>query len=266
MSRMVGVGSVKGAPGVTSLALVLAASWPRPVVLVEADPSGGDLTYRCRAAHGGVLHHRRTILSLAAAAHASPAMGRTDDVVLDHAQRLSCGVDVVAGCETSSQARGLRNLWADTVTALRRSPVDVILDLGRIDPAKAASAVPLNTVDVLVMLGASDFSSAVHLTEAVAELTAVCSARGVSVVPALTGPDATGERDCRDLDDMVRGCAVPPQRTVPVPVDPDALLRLEGGERVAGRLGRTMLLRRATQLARTLAGADDEVVTEVVTA
>ncbi|MFD9208744.1 MinD/ParA family protein [Streptomyces sioyaensis] len=52
MRRLVVVGSVTGAPGVTTTALALAAGWPpeadggvRPVV-VEADGSGGDLMMR----------------------------------------------------------------------------------------------------------------------------------------------------------------------------------------------------------------------------
>ncbi|MFC9736603.1 MinD/ParA family protein [Streptomyces noursei] len=52
MRRLVAVGSVTGAPGVTTSALALAAAWPpeadggvRPV-MVEADGSGGDLMMR----------------------------------------------------------------------------------------------------------------------------------------------------------------------------------------------------------------------------
>ena len=35
--------SAKGAPGVTTSGLALALSWPRPVVLAELDPAGGDV-------------------------------------------------------------------------------------------------------------------------------------------------------------------------------------------------------------------------------
>ncbi|GAA2110247.1 hypothetical protein [Streptomyces synnematoformans] len=52
MRRLVVLGSVTGAPGVTTTGLALAAAWPpeadggvRPV-MVEADPSGGDLMIR----------------------------------------------------------------------------------------------------------------------------------------------------------------------------------------------------------------------------
>lgn len=39
---MITLVSASGAPGVTSTALALASSWPRPVLLVEADPSGSS--------------------------------------------------------------------------------------------------------------------------------------------------------------------------------------------------------------------------------
>jgi len=47
--------SIKGAPGVTTLACLLGAAWPEPgaVAVVEADPAGGDL-----AARFGLSVHR----------------------------------------------------------------------------------------------------------------------------------------------------------------------------------------------------------------
>lgn len=41
--------SAKGSPGVTTAALALALCWPRPVVLAELDPAGGDVL----AGYGG---------------------------------------------------------------------------------------------------------------------------------------------------------------------------------------------------------------------
>ena len=48
--RVVTFVSVKGAPGVTTLACLVAATWPdhRRVAVVEADPFGGDLAARFR--------------------------------------------------------------------------------------------------------------------------------------------------------------------------------------------------------------------------
>src|SRR5918995_4479796 len=44
---LLGLLSAKGAPGVTTAALCLAAAWPGGAVVVEADPAGGDLECWC---------------------------------------------------------------------------------------------------------------------------------------------------------------------------------------------------------------------------
>src|SRR3982074_1468642 len=64
---LIAIASDKGAPGVTTAALALAAVWPRPVLLAECDPAGGDLVYRFPAVGGGPLDPR--------AGGASPARG-----------------------------------------------------------------------------------------------------------------------------------------------------------------------------------------------
>ena len=38
--------SASGSPGVTTTAVGMAFSWPRPVLLVEADPTGGSGSFR----------------------------------------------------------------------------------------------------------------------------------------------------------------------------------------------------------------------------
>ena len=43
---LIAVAADKGAPGVTTASVALAAVWPRPVLLAECDPAGGDLVYR----------------------------------------------------------------------------------------------------------------------------------------------------------------------------------------------------------------------------
>src|SRR4051794_19611619 len=95
--------------------------WPRPVVLLEADPAGGDLAYRCRAAHaggalvypaggprGGPGRENRALLGLPAAAREGR---RGRDVVFDESQLLACGVNLIQGVPSSAQARGLAALW-----------------------------------------------------------------------------------------------------------------------------------------------------------
>ena len=94
---LVAVLSVKGSPGVTTFAVALAARWPAPYrpVLVEADPSGGDLATRFS------LNPTPGLLSLAAAARrsADPAM------VWQHAQGLPGGLPLVAAPPDADRAR-----------------------------------------------------------------------------------------------------------------------------------------------------------------
>ena len=54
---LIALASIKGSPGVTTAATALAASWPesRQVLLVEADPFGGDLAPRYAMAPSGGL-------------------------------------------------------------------------------------------------------------------------------------------------------------------------------------------------------------------
>src|SRR3954471_21120369 len=129
---LIALASVKGSPGVTSTCLALAAVWPRPVVLLEADPAGGDLAYRCSAAHGGPVSANRGLLPLAAAVRGGTS---SPDVVFNESQLLACGVNLIQGGTSSAQARGLPARWQTFGQACATAEVDVIADLGRLDRA-----------------------------------------------------------------------------------------------------------------------------------
>ena len=60
--------------------MAVAAAWPRPVVLVEADPAGGDLAYRVRPAHGTALAAGQGLVQLAAAVREGVRLGVGDAV------------------------------------------------------------------------------------------------------------------------------------------------------------------------------------------
>lgn len=126
---LIAVGADKGAPGVTTAAVVLAAVWPRPVLLAECDPAGGDLVYRFPAADGGRLDPRRGLLSLAVAAR----RGLAPQQVAEHTQTLRGGLDVLTGVSTAEQGAGLEPLWGAAGTILAQLPhTDVIADCGRL--------------------------------------------------------------------------------------------------------------------------------------
>src|ERR1700734_826069 len=97
----------KGAPGVTTTALALAAVWPRPVLLAECDPSGGDLVYRFPAAHGGSLDPRRGLVTLAGAARPGPPPRPP----WEHTPKMAGGLDVLTGVTNAEQGAGLGTLW-----------------------------------------------------------------------------------------------------------------------------------------------------------
>src|SRR5512146_2070950 len=126
---LIAIASDKGAPGVTTAALALAAVWPRPVLLAECDPAGGDLVYRFPAVGGGHLDPRRGVLSLAVVAR----RGMQPQQVWEHVQKLHGGLDVLAGVTNAEQGAGLSLLWGPIGKALAALPqADVIADCGRL--------------------------------------------------------------------------------------------------------------------------------------
>jgi hypothetical protein len=116
------VGSYRSSPGATTLALALAATWPRlgpRPLLIEADPAGGVI--------GGWWHFTEFpgLWSLAAdASRGDPWRPR------EHAMRLGLDVDVVA-----SPAGEDPKSVAVVAEAAASTPADdvVIVDVGRLD-------------------------------------------------------------------------------------------------------------------------------------
>src|SRR6201986_5016245 len=126
---LIAIASDKGAPGVTTAALALAAMWLRPVLLAECDPAGGDLVYRFPAVGGGHLDPRRGVLSLAVVAR----RGMQPQQVWEHVQKLHGGLDVLGGVTNAEQGAGLSLLWGPIGKALASMPqADVIADCGRL--------------------------------------------------------------------------------------------------------------------------------------
>ena len=246
---LIAVAADKGAPGVTTACIGLAAVWPRQVLLAECDPAGGDLACWLPAAEGGRLDPGRGLLSLAVAARRGLRPGQ----VLEHTQKLSGGLDVLAGVVTAEQGAGLELLWGPVGAALAQLPgLDVIADCGRIgadgphyDLLAYASAVVLVTRDTL--------PEVVRLRERIAAVSTALASRhlqptpvGVVVVAGHRGFHAAlaEVRHALGSDGAARvvgGLAYDP---------PSAeALRGEWG----GRLNRSLLLRTARDVAGRLA-------------
>jgi hypothetical protein len=119
--------SASGSPGVTTTAIGLAFCWPRPVLLVEADPTGGSGILA--GFLKGTAPYEAGLVELAL----SP-LGAAD-ALRDVVRPLSPSVSVVAGTRTHAQAAALRNVWESLAVALgdlEANGQDVIVDAGRL--------------------------------------------------------------------------------------------------------------------------------------
>jgi hypothetical protein len=240
----------KGAPGVTTTALALAAVWPRPVLLAECDPSGGDLVYRFPAAHGSSLDPRRGLLTLAVAARRGLQPGQ----LWEHTQKLSGGLDVLAGVINAEQGAGLGQLWGplgELFAGLQGG--DVIADCGRLG-ADGPQYDLLAQAAVVLLVTRPHPGDVIRLRDRTAAVAAGVNARGRrGFTPAVLV--IADQRSLRGTVTEV-GQALA-QGNVPASVlgglasDPKGaeLLRGEWG----GRLDKTLLMRSARETAQQLA-------------
>jgi MinD-like ATPase involved in chromosome partitioning or flagellar assembly len=167
---IVAVCSDKGAPGVTTLATALTLVWPSRATLVEADPSGGDLTFRLRSSLSPgqeFLPTEPSVITLAA--DARTGLTGTDLEVTRYGQLSTLGIRVIPGPLRAERTISLRPLWPAVAQQLAQSPDTVIADLGRVQPGHAAWPLAQAATAVLV-LARPDPEGLYHLRERAAEL------------------------------------------------------------------------------------------------
>ncbi len=147
--------SGSGSPGCTTTAVGLAAVWPRPVVLVEADPTGCSAIlagfFRGQLDHPGlvdlVIAHRSGVLTETLPKVLLPIDGSQASVLL--------------GPRSPEQASGLESLWApllDSLRSMAASGIDVLVDAGRVS-AKGSPQLLVSESDATVLLCRSDLPS-----------------------------------------------------------------------------------------------------------
>lgn len=129
--------SAAGSPGVTTLALGLALTWPRSVVLVDADPSAGQAILA-----GYFRGQSRTGKGLLRVAEAHRDRRPLREVVMDQTIALTdeaedettTGPRFLPGFSKPGSAALFTPVWpelADTLQALDAVEIDVIIDAGR---------------------------------------------------------------------------------------------------------------------------------------
>jgi hypothetical protein len=144
---VIALASAAGSPGVTTTALGLSFSWPRPVLLVEADPTGssGILAGFFR----GTREYDAGLIELALAPVA------VADALAEVVQPIEGStVSFIAGTRSHVQAAGLRELWAPLAQALAdldSTGQDVIIDTGRLGVAGSPEPL-LNAADLALLV------------------------------------------------------------------------------------------------------------------
>lgn len=179
--------SASGSPGVTTTALGLALVWPRPVVLVDADPVGGSAVlagyFQGRAEHndamvGLVLAHRDGRLAEGL---------RSGLMTIPDSQAL-----FLPGVRSHAQAASLSEVWAPLALELRAlegTGQDVIVDVGRLGMVSSPSPL-VEQADLALLVVKSDLPS---LAAARQWATAWSSASDVGTGAAGVGVVLVGE-------------------------------------------------------------------------
>ena len=125
---VIALASANGSPGVTTTALGMALLWPRPVLLVEADPTGGSALLA--GYFQGTREYAGGLIELALTA------GTIHDGLAEVSQAIDgSNVSFVAGTRSHTQASALRDLWqplSQEMADLETGGQDVIVDAGRL--------------------------------------------------------------------------------------------------------------------------------------
>ena len=135
-----------GSPGLTTTALALTLTWPRPIILAECDPAGGDILAglfagHLRAPRGllGLAFETGLVMSAGAGGHLAPLDGSGSRMFL-------------AGLSDPRQAPGLAPAWPAIARTLASQPCDVIADCGRMDAGAGQPASVVAEAELVAMV------------------------------------------------------------------------------------------------------------------
>ncbi|WP_234320154.1 hypothetical protein [Streptomyces sp. SBT349] len=258
---LIALAADKGAPGVTTTAVALAALWPRRVLLAETDPAGGDLVYRSVGEGGRTLDPGTGMLSLAATAR----RGIAAEQLWDHAQPLAGGLDVLVGLAASEQAGGLTGQWGALGRAfaeLAQSPhqeaaADVLADCGRLDAGSPLGPL-LPHAALLLLVSRVQPENIAHVRDRAAALhaklhgqqrgTAQLAQPRIGVV--LIADSQAGGRVAGQVNEMLIASGSGAHVVGLIAEDPVGAEQLAGRRR--GRLDRSLLVRSARKVVADL--------------
>lgn len=236
--------SAKGSPGVTTTALALTYAWPLTgddcVVMVEADPMGGDVA-------SGFL--RGTVGPDVGVAALAAARNQPFDVALMSAGLAVDGTGrrlVLPGLSGSGQAARHDGMWSTLAElASTRRDIHVIADLGRLTPGAAHPLVV--RADAVVLVTTSSLRAVAAARPVVRRLTETndrhATTRCVTAV-------VVGERRPYPADEVTDSLGVGLAGTIAW--DAGTASVLSDGEPMSRRFARSALIRSVSVVARSL--------------
>lgn len=147
---LISLTSASGSPGVSTTALGLALTWPRDVILLEADTIGVSSTLA--GFFAGSISPRSTVLDLTPGEDFEELLLQQSIPLTDDTEPLR---RLVPGISNPLQGRALSARWEALAMALydlERAGIDVIVDVGRIHAAfMAAPVLRISDVTALVL-------------------------------------------------------------------------------------------------------------------
>lgn len=244
---LISVASAKGSPGATTTALLLGALWPRPVVVAECDPGGGDIAMRMPAAEGGVLDPERGLLSLAAAGRKS----MYPELVLQHAQTIAGGLEVLVGVRVPEQAVALNQQWAQFGPLFAGlEGRDVIADLGRVGATTPQNSLLESSSDVVLVVDTQP-SAVVHMRERARAIASRFEPPRGPRIHIVVVAEVKRRQPVREISDALERSDVSVAAVHHLAEDPKGALFFAG--QIEGRPDRTNLVRTARPVVAELA-------------
>lgn len=201
---LIALASLKSSPGVTTAALALAAAWPtRRCLLVEADPSGGDL--------GPWLGMPPAPGLASLAAVARHEHGRSE--IWRHAQELAGEAGVIVAPAGAEQAAACLATLAgtDIFREFAEGPAAAFADLGRLDPGSPSLELAAQAT-VTLLLVRPRVSELSHLAPRIGGLNRAGLNLGLILAAA---PSRTPAEPAYDADEVAGALNIPVHASFP---------------------------------------------------
>lgn len=234
---VIAIASAKSSPGTTTAALALAHVWPadRRVLVVEADPAGGDL-----AARFGLVPDPG-LATLAA----SGRRALSPQLIAEHVQEVA-GLAVLLAPPVSAPARTALEVAGPSLSrVLGQLDADVFVDCGRLDPG--SPALPIATAaDLLLLVCRPIVAELPRVAARAAELTA----EGCTPALVLVGHSSPSRRDRYPTDEVAEALGLPVLGTLAD--DHQGAALLTGASSLSRALERSALVRTARDLTTAL--------------